>query len=299
MNKGFPAIPDNYEAIGADRSDDPSSIVEESFGLLHIPRSMGSITFRQRSELLTISGQPICREKPFEYSNGRFLINEADALARRYLAFNIDELCSIASTVGSKSRVHEVEKMEGGFSKALLMGKMDGTEVVAKLPFRIAGPPKYTTAAEVAVLQYGMKVTTDKDDLSLLITDRQCIDRRKFPVPKVLAWSSDQSNPVGAEYIIMEKAAGTQLVKKWHEMKDRSHLLLIKNLCALEAELARIRFNGALYLRESMSSGENYTHLSSEIDPSQEYCVGPSCDRAWGTTGIYCKDKGPCEYSGA
>jgi hypothetical protein len=43
--------------------------------------------------------------------------------------------------------------MEGGFSRALLMKKLDGSEVIAKLPFKIAGPPKYTTASEVAVLQ--------------------------------------------------------------------------------------------------------------------------------------------------
>lgn len=45
--------------------------------------------------------------------------------------------------------------MEGGFSRALLLGKADGSELVVKLPFKIAGPAKYTTAAEVAVMQYG------------------------------------------------------------------------------------------------------------------------------------------------
>ena len=61
----------------------------------------------------------------------------------------------MASRTGSISAVKEVEKMEGGFSKALLMRKADGTEVVAKLPFKIAGPAHHTTASEVAVLQYG------------------------------------------------------------------------------------------------------------------------------------------------
>lgn len=50
--------------------------------------------------------------------------------------------------------------MEGGFSKALLMRKLDGTEVVAKLPFKIAGPAHYTTASEVAVLKYGTTLGT-------------------------------------------------------------------------------------------------------------------------------------------
>jgi hypothetical protein len=44
--------------------------------------------------------------------------------------------------------------MEGGFSKALLLHKEDGSEIIAKIPLPIAGPPKYTTASEVAVLQY-------------------------------------------------------------------------------------------------------------------------------------------------
>jgi hypothetical protein len=45
--------------------------------------------------------------------------------------------------------------MEGGFSKAFLMREQNGTEVVAKLPCRNAGPPTFTTASEVAVLEYG------------------------------------------------------------------------------------------------------------------------------------------------
>ncbi|KAH7088190.1 hypothetical protein FB567DRAFT_559894 [Paraphoma chrysanthemicola] len=131
--------------------------------------------------------------------------------------------------------------MEGGFSKALLMAKEDGTEVVAKLPFSIAGPPRYLTASEAAVLQF-------------------------FPVPKLLAWNADSSNPVGAEYIIMEKAVGCQLVKRWSEMEDLSHFEFIKNLCKVEADLATLAFpaHGSLYLRESMGAGDRYEPLASE-----------------------------------
>jgi hypothetical protein len=35
------------------------------------------------------------------------------------------------------------------------MTKEDGTEVIAKIPCTIAGPPMYTTASEVAVMKYG------------------------------------------------------------------------------------------------------------------------------------------------
>lgn len=45
--------------------------------------------------------------------------------------------------------------MEGGFSKALHMTKEDGTEVIAKIPSPNAGPARYTTASEVAIMKYG------------------------------------------------------------------------------------------------------------------------------------------------
>jgi hypothetical protein len=60
------------------------------------------------------------------------------------------------------------------------------------------------------------------------------------PVPKVLAWNADPSNPVGAEYIIMEKAAGCQLVKKWGEMEDLSHFEFIKTYVRLKLTSRRL-----------------------------------------------------------
>lgn len=122
------------------------------------------------------------------------------------------------------------------------------------------------------------------------------------PVPRVLAWNADSSNPVGAEYIIMEKAAGCQLVKKWEKMEDLSHFEFIKNLCVVEADLAKITFsvNGSLYLRESMAAGDKYEPLSLELDPSGQFCVGPSCEPSWfgkdeakSIQGRF--DRGPCE----
>jgi hypothetical protein len=72
------------------------------------------------------------------------------------MTFDVERLCEIAASTGRQkySPVRAIEKMEGGFSKALLLRKQDGSEIIAKIPFPIAGPPKYTTASEVAVLQY-------------------------------------------------------------------------------------------------------------------------------------------------
>ena len=103
------------------------------------------------------------------------------------------------------------------------------------------------------------------------------------PVPKVLAWSSDASNPVGAEYIIMEKAPGVQLCDKWNDMSEREQYYFIKRLCELEGELISIQLpaNGGLYLRESMTPEDPFEQLDHAADPDRLFCIGPSCGRKW------------------
>lgn len=101
-------------------------------------------------------GMPITREDLFAYTNGHFLVNEEHQFNRRYVRFDLDALCSAAALVGGdSSRVTAIDKMEGGFSKAFLMKRANGTDVIAKIPCRIAGPPSLTTAGEVGVLEYG------------------------------------------------------------------------------------------------------------------------------------------------
>lgn len=106
-------------------------------------------------------GKSISRDELFAYTNGRFLVNEAKACSRRFVRFNVDQLCSVAASVGGPlSPIQAIEKLEGGFSKALLMRKENGREIIVKIPFPIAGPPKYTTASEVAVLHYCKRIIT-------------------------------------------------------------------------------------------------------------------------------------------
>ncbi|KAH3909625.1 hypothetical protein HBH56_158950 [Parastagonospora nodorum] len=223
-----------------------------------------------RALTLTCRGKSINRDELLKYTNGHFLANEKQAVDRRYVNFDVDRLCAVAASTGSQrsSPVRSIEKLEGGFSKALLLCKEDRSELIAKLPFTIAGPPKYTTASEVAVLQY-LRAHT------------------QVPVPKVLAWNSDPLNPVGSEYIIMEKAPGIQLYKVWAEMSDWDQLCVVKHLTKLEGEITEIRFpaSGSLYLRESMSENDKYVALDHKLDPSERFCIGPSCERGWHPSG--------------
>ncbi|RDH38148.1 hypothetical protein BDQ94DRAFT_156844 [Aspergillus welwitschiae] len=85
-----------------------------------------------------------------------------------------------------------VKLAEGGFKKVFLLGTNSGKEVIARIPTPIAGPPHYTTASEIATMAF-------------------LRDILEAPIPKVLVSSTDSTNPVGAECIIMERIEGF-----WH-----------------------------------------------------------------------------------
>jgi hypothetical protein len=61
-------------------------------------------------------------------------------------------------------------------------------------------------------------------------------------MPKVLGWSANSANPVGAEYIVMERVPGVQIFKKWDEMGESNRISIIKRLTQWERELAEIHF---------------------------------------------------------
>ncbi|RDL37379.1 uncharacterized protein BP5553_04812 [Venustampulla echinocandica] len=75
-----------------------------------------------------------------------------------------------------------------------------GTQVVAKVPNPNAGLPHFTTASQVATMDFARNVLGN-------------------PVPNIFAWSSKAAeNPVDAEYIIMEKLQGIELERVWLSM---------------------------------------------------------------------------------
>ena len=93
-------------------------------------------------------------------------------------------------------------------------------------------------------------------------------------------------NPVGAEYIVMEKARGVQLFQRWGEMTQLSKMELIKSLTKLENQLASIRSirfpaYGSLYRRDYCPDLVRYQPLDAVEDSTGPYCVEPSCERAY------------------
>ena len=98
-------------------------------------------------------------EELFRYSSGWWLVNEKKQFAQRYVKFDIDELCRQTASLYGASTVSKIHKVEGSYNKALLLAMDDGREVVAKIPCPNAGPPCYTTASEVATLEFSRYLT--------------------------------------------------------------------------------------------------------------------------------------------
>lgn len=129
--------------------------------------------------------------------------------------------------------------------------------------------------------------------------------RTSIRVPKIFAWSSDATNPVGAEFIIMEKIRGVALSEKWEAMNTLEHYKIIDQVVQVEKELGNISFPayGSLFLRVSLPATCRQYPLPPELDPEGLFCIGPSCKRTWWHGNFIdifqsvSKDMGPCGYS--
>ncbi|EER39999.1 phosphotransferase enzyme family protein [Histoplasma capsulatum H143] len=145
----------------------------------------------------------------------------------------------------------------------------DGREVIAKLPNPNAGRLHFTTASEVATMDFL------RNTLHL-------------PVPKVHAWSSRASdNPVGAEYVIMEKQTGTMLSDVWETMRGKQKAQIVKQVVDLEKTLASMKFTklGALYYNRDLPSSNHDTLLyvdgaGKEVH-TEEFGIGPTNHRSF------------------
>ena len=87
-----------------------------------------------------------------------------------------------------------MEKIAESLNRVFLVTFQNGQQVIVRIPTPISGPSHFSTASEVATMDF--------------------LRRLGIPVPIVLAWSSRaQSTEVESEFIIMEKVDGLPLIK--------------------------------------------------------------------------------------
>src|SRR5947207_3004981 len=161
-----------------------------------------------------------------------------------------------ARAVNRDRCINIIKMAEGGFNKVFLLTMDDGYEVAARIPTPTAGPPHYTTASEVATLDFLRNVL-------------------ELPVPKIFAFSSTVDNPVGAEYIIMERLHGESLASRWLLLSTAELKEVITQLVDIEQKIFSFKFPayGSLYYRDDIAETSRITLL---LD---RFCVGPTANR--------------------
>lgn len=96
---------------------------------------------------------------PHEYSSGCWLRADAAQRDARRVRFDFATLCqkAINSSPGAKEILKGV-KVEGNFNRAFILHLDNGSRVVARIPFSVAGPPRLVTNSEVATIAYSKGV---------------------------------------------------------------------------------------------------------------------------------------------
>lgn len=164
-----------------------------------------------------------------------------------------------------------------------LLTTEDGFQAIAKIPYTITVPKHYTTASEVA--------TAD------------LLRSKGIPVPRIFGWSSDSSNPVGAEYIIMEKASGIPLETRWFNLSKQERHYLVTSLVDIETKNFDIPFGhfGSIYYRDDIPSNLQHDLYAENTDPAVSsvdgrFCIGPTTDYMfwYGRCAEMEIDRGPC-----
>ncbi|KAF7125526.1 hypothetical protein CNMCM5793_001765 [Aspergillus hiratsukae] len=239
----------------------------------------GAKQVRQMSET---AHQPVkdSKNELFKHTSGRWIYNEHFRLAERYLQFDIPALIKVIATAsghGTSDIVSFYKMTEGGFNRLFQATFTDGKHVIARLPYPSTAPEHYTVASEAATLEY--------------------LRLHRIPTPEVYAWCSTKANPVGAEYIIMEKLNGTPLGDIWYAMTPKEQHKIMKQIVQWEARLMSLEFPacGSLYYQKDLPT-ERKVPLPSH---NGDFCIGPMAHYSWwhGERGILDIDRGPWSSS--
>ncbi|KAG2066529.1 hypothetical protein BDR04DRAFT_1081817 [Suillus decipiens] len=145
-------------------------------------------------------------------------------------SFNLTELQSIIDLHFLTSC--KLEKMaEGGYHKVYDILGSDGASLNAVV--RVASPafPKDKLESEVATCKMIAAFTN-------------------IPVPRIYAWNSDASNPVGAEFMILDKIKGTPASHNWDNLPEKVKKTIVSQVARYFLEIFSLRFEsaGSLYL---------------------------------------------------
>jgi hypothetical protein len=111
----------------------------------------------------------------------------------------------------------------------------------------------------------------------------------------VYAWNSSSDNPVGAEYILMERIVGVELDKVWEAMPGRSKVKVVQKLAQYDAAFATsgLSMYGSLYYARDVPDAR-----PSQMVLDGKFVIGPTTNRAYfdDLRGQVDPDLGPCMF---
>ena len=106
-----------------------------------------------RYQISTKSDSPY--EEFFRYTSGRWVWDEEQQLRHRFRRFNVPELQRVAAaSVRARECVSMRKLAEGSFNKVFRLIMDNGRVAIARIPNPNAGPAYYTTASEVATMDF-------------------------------------------------------------------------------------------------------------------------------------------------
>ncbi|KZT24282.1 hypothetical protein NEOLEDRAFT_1135492 [Neolentinus lepideus HHB14362 ss-1] len=212
----------------------------------------------------------------FNFTAGRWLYNESEQNAARHVEFDVEALQALAcQALGATAclkfkKVYELEEQ-----RIFLLKGNNGKDALIRIPFSFAGPPKLSTASEVATMEFMRNVLG-------------------VPAPRVLGWSADATrNSIGAEYIIVERVPGTTFPARWPTLSAEQLDIFLSDLLDIETAFERAPFSqiGSLFFAEDVDPELQSRPLFSDqgehrldarlLAAADKYRVGPLVNEEW------------------
>jgi hypothetical protein len=164
---------------------------------------------------------------------------------------------------GTHGPVKRMNKFaEGGFNRVFLLQMEDDFEVIAKIPYRIAGPAFYATASDAATMRF--------------------LKAKGFPVPEVYAYCAHADNPVGSEYILLERVSGISVRDRWHDFTEKDIKRLALSVSELEGKLFEMNLGaiGSIYYRKDIPQNQQAPLYADGAvgEEAETFCIGPTAD---------------------
>ncbi|OAL62336.1 hypothetical protein A7C99_6917 [Trichophyton rubrum] len=197
----------------------------------------------------------------FRFTRSRFLRDEAKELAQRYVKFDVNELAETAARISGPGtrKCIKIEKMADGlYSKALLLTMDDGVQVIGKVPNPNAGIPHFTTASEVATMDF--------------VSD---INR----IYEVILTARDRQPGWGRIYHYGKDTLETL----WNKLDIEMKVNIVKEIAGYQRDWTLTSFSeyGSIYYKEDIPNATclTYTNKNGKQVTDDRFTIGPSTSR--------------------